>query len=132
MKKTGFGANYSRSSFTSVHGDIDIGYYSHETKRKCLNILYGIFSTDLGATNKWVKSIYIHLKLKHSELIMREKLELKVSSTHKEVRGSAKIRHFNIVKSSKEKLNINPFDTSKVKKVNTGIKRGFASFQYFI
>lgn len=115
-----------------MHGDIDIGYYSHETKRKCLNILYGIFSTDLGATNKWVKSIYIHLKLKHSELIMREKLELKVSSTHKEVRSSAKIRHFNIVKSSKEKLNINPFDTSKVKNVNTGIKRGFASFQYFI
>lgn len=81
-----------------MHEDIDIGYCNYEIKGNARPFPTGI-STDIGVTNKWVKNIYIHAKLK---LIIRGNLRLKVSPTHKEVRDSAKIRHCDIVKYSME------------------------------
>ena len=69
-------------------------------------------SADLDVSSKWVQHIHILTKRK---IWMRKQLDLKVSSTHKEVADSAKIRSYKTVKSLKQELKINPFDTGKLK-----------------
>ena len=60
------------------------------------------FSTNITTTNKWVKNIHIHAKLR---TFMRERLNMKVSSTHKEVTDSGKKRHKKHVEALTKKLN---------------------------
>ena len=75
-------------------------YYNRETEVNAGPFRLG-FSSDLSITNKWIKNIHIHAKLR---IAMRDKLNIKVSSTYKEVTDSGKKMHQKHVGALKEKL----------------------------
>ena len=89
IKLRGFGANYTGSKFASVHGDLVTEYFNRETKGKAAPFSLG-YSTDIELVNKWVSNTHIHAKLR---MKMRDKLNMKTSSTHKEfTEGGKKTR----------------------------------------
>lgn len=115
----GFGASYSTNSFSTVHGDLVTEYFNRETKVSTGPFRLG-FSTDLCKTNKWVKNIHIHAKLR---MALREKVNLKVSSTHKEITDSGKKTHHSHVNSLKKKLydyGTDPFNDGLAKEFTSG------------
>ena len=119
LKDRGFGASYSNSNFSAVHGDLVTEYYNRETKVNNGPFRMG-FSTSLTISNKWVRNIHIHAKLR---MAMREKLNIKVSSTHKEVTDSGKKRHQKHVLSLKKKLcdyKGDLFSSGPAKEITTG------------
>ena len=78
------------------------------------------FITDLSITNKWVKNIDIHAKLR---MAMRDKLNIKVSSTHKEVTDSGKKMHQKHIGALKKKVydhQNDPFSTGPTKVLTSG------------
>ena len=105
--------------FSAVHGDLITGYYNRETKVNAGPFRLG-FSTDLNVTNKWIKNIHIHAKLR---MAMRDKLNIKVSSTHKEVTDSGKKMHQKHVGALKKKLyeyQADPFSTGPAEALTSG------------
>ena len=119
FRARGFGASYSSNKFSAVHGDLVTEYFNRETKGTSGPFRHG-FSTSITTMNNWVKNIHIHAMLR---MTMRDKLNVKVSSTHKEVTDSAKIRHNNHVVAIKTQLaqyNTDPFSSGPAKNIVTG------------
>ena len=115
----GYGANLSGQKFASIHGDLVTELYNRETKGTAGPFRSG-YSTDIQATNTWVKTTHIHAKLR---VAFREKLHLKTSSVHKELTDSGKKRHKRNVDSLKLKLHsyqVNPFEEGHARTMTTG------------
>ena len=118
LKVRGFGANYTGSKFSTVHGDLVTEYFNPETKGTAGPFRLG-YSNNVDLVNNWVGTAHIHAKLR---IAMREKLNIKTSSTHKEVTEGGKKKHDTHVKSLKETINTNPFDNGPVKVLTTGVE----------
>ena len=121
LKLRGFGANYTGSKFASVHGDLVTEYFNRETKGNAAPFRLG-YSTDIELVNKWVANTHIHTKLR---MTMRDKLNMKTSSTHKELTEGGKKKHEKHVNSLKETLisyQIDPFDDGPAKVLTTGVE----------
>ena len=100
LSERGYGANYSGEKFATVHGDFVTEYFIRETKGTASPFRSG-YSTNVDTTNKWVKTVHIHAKLR---LAMRDKLNIKTTSTHKELTDNGKTRHSINVDNLKKKL----------------------------
>ena len=119
LKSRGFGASYLQNTFSAVHGDLVTEHYNRETKVNAGPFRLG-FSTSLTMTNKWVRNIHLHAKMRTA---MRDKLNIKLSSTHKEVTDSGKKLHQKHVYSLKKKLydyQIDLFSSDSAKVLTSG------------
>eukprot|EP00795_Rhopilema_esculentum_P015673 gene15673-6963_t len=117
----GYGANYLGRKFATVHGVLVTEYFNRETKRTAGPFSSG-YSTNIDTTNKWVKTVHIHAKLR---LAMRDKLNINTTSTHKELTDSRKTRHSINVDNLKKKLysyNTDPFSKVPAKAICTGVE----------
>ncbi len=74
LNKRRFRANYSGERFATVHGDLVTEYFNRETKGTA-GPFRSRFNIDINATNKLVKTVHIHAKLR---LTMRDKINNKV------------------------------------------------------
>ena len=115
----GYGANISGQRFASIHGDLVTELYNRETKGTAGPFRSG-YSTDIQATNTWVKTAHIHAKLR---VAFRDKLRFKTSSVHKELTESGMKRHNSNVDNLKLKLHsyqANPFEEGHARAITTG------------
>ena len=128
LKERGIGANYSGSKFAAVHGDLVTEYFNRETKGTAGPFRQG-YSTNIASTNKWVNTIHIHAKLR---MAMRDKVNIKTPSTHKELTDGPKKRHYKDVLSLKETLKsykANLFDNGPAKFITTGVEANSKTIQ---
>ena len=86
LKVRGFRANYTGSKFATVHGDLVTEYFNRGTKGTAGPFRLG-YSNNVDLVNNRVGTVQIHAKLR---MAMREKLNIKTSSTHKEVKVGRK------------------------------------------
>ena len=98
----GFGTSLPGGTFSSVHGDLITEYFNKETKGTAGPFRAG-FSTDINAVNNWVRTIHIHCKLQEQ---FREVLNVKTSSTHKELTIGARKMHRDHVTSLRNQINL--------------------------
>ena len=113
--------SYLGEKFATVHGDLVTEYFNRETKGTAGPFRSG-YSTNVDTTNKWVKTVHIHAKL---WLAMRDKLNIKTTSMHKELTDSGKTRHSINVDNLKKKLyscNTDPFLKGPAKSICTGVE----------
>ena len=118
----GIGANYSGNKFASVYGDLVTEYFNQETKGTAGPFRQG-YSTDTARTNEWVNTVHIHAKLR---MAMRNKINIKTSSTHKELTDRAKKNdhkeNVTFLKDALKSYNTNPFDEGPAKGFTTGVE----------
>ena len=123
LSERGIGANYSGKKFPAVHSDLATEYFNRETKNTA-GPFRQYYSTNVSTTNKRVNTIHIHAKLR---MAMRDKINVKTSSTNIELNDSAKQKHEGNVRSLKDCLKsykIIPFSGGPVNVITSGVEAG--------